>query len=814
MRCCGGSNSPSLLSSTCHATSDDALNPPARCTTHGDGLADTQRRGEDSSPRLPSLRRTTTAAPVESSLHGLGRYFQGLAAGDDLAGLIRGLRSSLCACYQECMRTKQSSPSPKGLSSDALVSSGTTSDWAPAEPHRLPAGTTLNASLRRDYWSASRAAFLFAAESAAAAEEATILHCSPVTRSVLFPYYYPMGNSEGGGATTAAPAALPLGGVLRGGDMKMILSDVRVVELAREAVTHNPRYGWQDALRLLKQVSPTPLTCAVELELYRQTDGHHWAEALRCLWSVPPTRWTEMDAGAALRTMYHAGRRVQRQHMRAHHEAAAPSTSSTDIRNAKGAQGAARQTQTGTATPNVFLARLISQAMRIHSTVRENGALKWSTASACNDTLGLIAQDPSAWREACLLLDRLLAAQASTSEEAKHTAAVPVGVAKETCGFIEESSVAYQQSAVHAIAPTRANSALYRLVRPNAVTIHQTCRALQQHWDVALRYVQCLRETSGDALDLLSDIAATEDVLRLCIAGQRWQEALNLVVEHQAAMHQKRRRTLAGASTSASSNLSVRVVTSELPNKRQHYRPDIFVQLVRLLSSAPAARRVAYTLVQQSCDSSPALAPAVVVARHEAAATSSDPLSVSKHYNLDTVSRAYNCLLQGSTTLNAADAIVDKLNERYRVDGDTRTSFRETATASLSSPQSDTNECDKKLLGLETESVAHIAYLASVAGNWERALHHTNALLNSPRYRSTFFPTARLHDAVQYALEQAPLPGPSWKLSMKLFVDMMERNVPSSEVSFQAVVKRCFAGGAPDQAQNLFHLVFKRGVRP
>lgn len=198
-----------------------------------------------------------------------------------------------------------------------------------------------------------------------------------------------------------------------------------------------------------------------------------------------------------------------------------------------------------------------------------------------------------------------------------------------------------------------------------------------------------------------------------------------------------------------------------------------------------------------------------------ASAVKSVDLGRSKHYNTDTLSRAYNCLLQGSATFEAAEPIIEELNQRYSMQ---RAEARLSASNHRESPsaasQGDAELAyNRKLAGLETESVAHVAYLSCVAGDWVRALHHTNALLHASAFQATFLPTARLHDAVQYALEQAPPPGPQWQVSLKLFTDMMERNVPSSEVSFQSVVKRCFAGGAPDQAQRLFHLVLKRGVR-
>ncbi|KPA84822.1 hypothetical protein ABB37_01299 [Leptomonas pyrrhocoris] len=764
------------------------------------------------SSRLPSLRHTT--AP---SSYGLVGYFQGLAAGDDLGDLIRGLRRSIWSCYQECLcKTKTSSSSsvvnPTGAETDGAAAAAVEANIpAPAAPHRLPAGT-LSASQRREYWSATRTAFLFSAESPSAAEEATKLHCSPVTRSLLYPYCYSVGEA---GAPDAA--ALPLGRVLRSGDMKMIWSDARMAELAREEVRRNPRDGWQQALRLLHQVSPTPLTCAVELELYRQTDGQHWVEALRSLWCIPPAQWTEMDVGAALRSLYHAGRRARRAKPPATQSSISsslpsPASTSSFESDLFGSDGGAADTAcdgTSDESTEVFLARLIAQALRIHRAVEETGALQWSTPSAFNDTLGLFALDPTAWREACLLLDKLIAARGCTMEEAAPSpaaASIPPNV----------SNTADPQRASQGILSTQASAALYQHMRPNPVTIHQTCRVFQQHWDVGLQYVQRLQRVAGDALHLCTDIVATEDVLRLCIAGQRWQEALRLVVSYEAAVRDQHTAndssslsTCSSSSSSPSTFSRPRGVSAELMSARQHFRPDVFVQLVRLLGSVPECRPVAYALVRRHDTrvSSPraSLSPMQTDVPPLASTLPRVDLSRSKLYNDDTLSRAYNCLLQGSATLHAADALVKELNQLYGADVST--------PSSSALPLSVVSDFDAKIAGLETESVAHIAYLCCTAGNWQRALHHTNALLHSPRYRATFIPTARLHDAVQYALEQAPPPGPSWELSMKLFTDMMDRNVPISEVSFQSVVKRCFAGGAPEQAQRVFQMVMRRGVR-
>lgn len=825
MKCCDqnrtASSSPPLRSTPSSSSSlshhpeeedgADALETAATAQAASSSAA--QHMETHPSSKLPSLRHDAAMTPSTSSSPGVARFFQGLAAGEDLAELIRSLRRSLRTCYHECMRTSAAVfPSSSESASDAADTAAMALSTSPAAPHPLPS-RSLSASQRQAYWSASRAAFLFAAESQAATEEATVLHCSPVTRSVLFPYYYPMsGAAEGAGAAT-----LPLGTVLHGSDMTMILSDTRIAELARAELRRDPRNGWQQALRLLDQVTPTALTCALELELYRHTNGHHWAEALRCLWTLPPSQWTEMDVGAVLRSLYHAGRREQQlkrvhaKHSPAESTASSHLDGSASSKNSADESGTADRSGGGTAplpssSSQVFLARLIAQALRVHRAVEETRVLQWSTPSALNDTVGLIAQDQSAWREACLLLDKLIAARMSPTEKKASRASDAEQSAK------AKSHATRQPSAPLTVTSAQASSALYKLVQPNAVTIHQTCCALQQQCEVGLRYVRLLHDTSSDSIDLFSDIAATEDVLRLCIAGQKWQEALELVTQHQAMLRNRRSassnaiRHAFHPSQVPSTSARPQAVAATLPSDRQHYRPDVFVQLVRLLGSAPPARPAAYTLLQSQARSSTCESASAASA---AASPQSVALGRSKHYNADTLSRAYNCLLQGSDTLAAADAIVSELNHHYETDG----RLAESSLHSCTSTAAVTDPYDVKLAGLETESVAHVAYLCCVAGNWERALHHTNALLHAPRYKATFLPTARLHDAMQYALEQAPPPGPSWELSMRLFTDMMERHVPNSEVSFQSVVKRCFAGGAPEQAQKLFHMVLKRGVR-
>ncbi|KAG5496297.1 hypothetical protein JKF63_02598 [Porcisia hertigi] len=820
---------------------------------------------------------TPAAASAISSAKGLARYFHGIAAGDDMTELIRGLRSSMWRCYQDCLQppTWAQMLAASASTSQAAIGVGASADGAvdasscghdasligsefegvftqctktmraserseagltvsaPAIPRFIPADK-LKAADRRQYWLATKAAMLFSVEAPWAAEEATALHCCTVTRSLLYNYYYPSESRQDApsrkphvGATLGAAPAMS---TLQNGEVRWVLSDTRVVEIAKEELRANRcdggDCGWKRALALLRQVDPTPLTSAVELELYRRTDGHHWAEALRCLWRIEPTRWTEVDVAAAMRCLYSAGRR--------HHH---------------------QQRSSGSyATSSLFQARLIAHAFRIHNAVEAAGLLRWSTPSTLNDTLGLIAFDSAGWHHACILLDKLLASAAAgarlpdrdSSKGSIRGVADVVQGKKAVCSMqcitgAEETSegdtfllstfydraIASQSDggSTTSSSAKRASSpeSLYHLVRANAVTVHQTCRAFQSRWDEGLRYVQLLQNAFVDTINLPSDIAATEDVLRLCIAGQQWEAALRLVSAHQLVMAddaEKRRLSPVmqhGSLTSAASRVSAAAAVvapkrATLPHQRQHYSPDVFLQLVRLLGSVQASRYAAYDLVCRYAASTAASSSADVNVDggHSIAAD----LRLSKHYSTDPIARAYNFLLQSADTLHSAEQVLVQLRN-------SRSPSLQGPVLDAQSSKGDTGseasrqfrDRDAGLAGLETESVAHLAYLSAVAGNWCRALHHANALLHEPRYSATFFPTARLHDAVQYALERAPSPGPSWRVSVQLFADMMDRNVPSSEVSFQSVVKRCFTDGAPDQAQRLFHFVLRRGVR-
>lgn len=119
-------------------------------------------------------------------------------------------------------------------------------------------------------------------------------------------------------------------------------------------------------------------------------------------------------------------------------------------------------------------------------------------------------------------------------------------------------------------------------------------------------------------------------------------------------------------------------------------------------------------------------------------------------------------------------------------------------------------------LGLaeENESLAHRVELCSRAGMWLESLQLCHVLLDERCHRGvgSYVPSSTLHDWAQYAVNVAPSPGPTWDVSVALFSRMVTAHVPLTDVSFQAVVRRCFSQGAAQQANNVFAVMMKRGV--
>ncbi|CUF50690.1 Hypothetical protein, putative [Bodo saltans] len=124
------------------------------------------------------------------------------------------------------------------------------------------------------------------------------------------------------------------------------------------------------------------------------------------------------------------------------------------------------------------------------------------------------------------------------------------------------------------------------------------------------------------------------------------------------------------------------------------------------------------------------------------------------------------------------------------------------------------NELETHGLLEENESLVHRVQLCAQENMWRESLRLCGILLHDRCHQGvgSYIPTASLHDWSQYAINSAPAPGPSWEVSVSLFSHMMAAHVPMSDVSFQAVVRRCFSQGASQQANNVFALMMKRGV--
>ncbi|KAH9578736.1 hypothetical protein LSM04_003636 [Trypanosoma melophagium] len=153
---------------------------------------------------------------------------------------------------------------------------------------------------------------------------------------------------------------------------------------------------------------------------------------------------------------------------------------------------------------------------------------------------------------------------------------------------------------------------------------------------------------------------------------------------------------------------------------------------------------------------------------------------LSKHFSKDATGKAYNVMLRYSNTAAEAQSWLQMMNS--------------------------------KNIPVENESCEHLLIMHAREGEWSQSLKLLSLLLDDPKRNSLYIPSAKAHDAVQYALERAPLPGPGWEVSLRLFSRMCDLQVPISEVSFQSIVKKCFTHGMDKQAQMLFRFAMRRGV--
>ncbi|ORC87308.1 uncharacterized protein TM35_000221070 [Trypanosoma theileri] len=229
---------------------------------------------------------------------------------------------------------------------------------------------------------------------------------------------------------------------------------------------------------------------------------------------------------------------------------------------------------------------------------------------------------------------------------------------------------------------------------------------------------------------IADDNEVMERLLRLCVTGNRWAEAL--------------------------STLQVRLEGNLDDEKRENFdfvTINTFLDVLRMLKECQKGSLASRLLLQTQ---------------------------LSKHFSKDTTGKAYNVMLRYSNTTAEAQLWLQTMKS--------------------------------KNISLENESCEHLLIMHAREGEWHQSLKLLNLLLDDPKRRSLYIPSAKAHDAVQYALERAPMPGPSWELSLQLFSRMCTLQVPISEVAFQSVVKKCFAHGMDKQAQNLFQFVMRHGV--
>lgn len=153
---------------------------------------------------------------------------------------------------------------------------------------------------------------------------------------------------------------------------------------------------------------------------------------------------------------------------------------------------------------------------------------------------------------------------------------------------------------------------------------------------------------------------------------------------------------------------------------------------------------------------------------------------LSRHGNPDVMSRAANSMLQHATSVDDAAFWRSQLEHGNAV--------------------------------VENESLDHLVALYAQHGDWSASLECLSLLLCDPARKFMYVPSSTTHDWAQYALSSAPSPGASWTVSVSLFSEMASRHVPLSEVSFQSVVKKCFAQQSMTAANSVFAFMMKRGV--
>ncbi|EKF33335.1 hypothetical protein MOQ_002801 [Trypanosoma cruzi marinkellei] len=205
--------------------------------------------------------------------------------------------------------------------------------------------------------------------------------------------------------------------------------------------------------------------------------------------------------------------------------------------------------------PNAGLWRI---ALHILTLVRDN-KVRLSAPSAVNDALGLLGTDGQQWVMACRLVKTML-------------------LNSEKEGLTGESS---------------------GTVRPNVVSIYHMCRAVRQHWHVALQHAS-LMIREGD-ICISDDREVTDRLLKACVVGNRWVEAL----------------------------LTVQKSLESNPSKegRDCIHTDVFLRFLKMLHERQKGF-IAAQLFQQP--------------------------QLSRHFSKDTTGKAYNVMLRYCNTVSEA----------------------------------------------------------------------------------------------------------------------------------------------------------------
>ncbi|CCW60405.1 unnamed protein product [Phytomonas sp. EM1] len=755
-----------------------------------------------------SARPSDSASETYKQTSGLSLFFHGIAAGEDMSTLIHILTQTLQRAGQTvnwptsplldraCTEKKENADANPAKFLDSAPPNEDTVAPQSKSPFfnaslSVSSASPMSALISQREWikQASRAAALFSVESPAASDAVSLLYYSSCHTERL----RLKGAMKGAGNGRTASDLFffrPLNKVLR-----PLLSDRVAVALARQLFRDShpsAKHGrLEEVERVLGQIDPTPAVCAVLIDLYSRTG--RWEGALRSLRGIPQSLWTEFDVTGVIRSFYRAARRNE-----------LPSSSTTLLEglhsSLSGRAEGEEEREGKEAGPETdfftYPLLLMKQAME--------GKVSWSTPSAINDALGLLSLRPHLWRQACALLDATVlsphcAGEPPVCERGEDGRAEALHC--ESDGSVEEAEEVEGTSLNHAL--VRESS--LRHMRPNPVTVYQTCQALSQAPEVAFSYATALLDRFE--IPLTRDFGATEQYLCCCAHAGRWQEALRVMKEHQLQLEKERnrhhamgRRGMAREASSAGGNTADRTrssgdKSSNFHERFAHYRPDVYLALVKLFGESRCSDGV-NSLVQQR--------------------------SLSKFYNPQTLSRAFNALIQSSKTIDEAMRHYDELKRvSRRRSGKGAPAKANTISAASAEPQqqpvrseafgASTNH--EMFEMLENESLHQLTILNAMEGRWQEAVTIFQHLLHDPR-RKLYVPTTEVHDCIQYALAQAPAPGASWQLSVALFYELCEeRQLPTSPLAFQSAVRKCFSQDAGEVAQKLFKFMIRKGVR-